>query len=151
MPKYSSPINGIALSTAHMRTWRTVTAGSPGSIIRIYEILLAGEAASSNNYRVGMNRPTTAGTTPTTGTFDKLHPSSAAAGASVVTSFSVNPTLSAQDAVMIAFNGFGGAIRWVAPVDGELYAIVGVAQGDVSMASRNGSGNVSGHVFHEEF
>lgn len=150
MARYSSSVNGVALNTSNDLKTNITTATGAGSVIRVYEIYLGGEAASSAVARVAVNRPGTAGVTPTTQTAEKLDPASAAASSSVATTWSTQPVLSSNDVVIIEFNAFGGVVRWYAGPGSEIVVGSQGAVANLSFRSRSGTSTVSGHVLFEE-
>lgn len=150
MAEYTNSINGVALSTsADLRTVVTTATGQ-GSVVMLSEISLSGEAASSSFARVVLNRPGTAGITPTTGTISKKHPASVNAAFSVATTWGTQPVLSADDLLIPAFNAFGGVYRWLAPPKGEVVVGSQGAIANLSIRSRSGTPVVSGHIVIEE-
>lgn len=150
MARYSSSINGVALNTSNDLRTNITTATGAGSVIRVYEVYLGGEASSSAVARVAINRPGTAGITPTTQTTEKLDPASVASSATVATTWSTQPVLSTNDVGIIEFNAFGGVIRWYAGPGSEIVVGSQGAVANLSFRSRSGTSTVSGHIFFEE-
>lgn len=152
MARYSVSVNGVALSTTNdLKTLQTTATGA-GSVLKVPEILLAGEAGSSAVARVVVNRPSAAPTgAATSQTPEKIDPASVAAAFTAATTYaSSQPTLSTNDVILLPFNAFGGVIRWLAMPD---YEIVVGSQGAVaylSIRSRSGTSTVSGHIIVEE-
>lgn len=152
MARYSASVNGVALSTTNdLKTIQTTATGA-GSVVRVPEIYLAGEAAASAVARVAVNRPSGAPTgAATSQTPEKLDPASVAAAFTVATTYaSSQATLSTNDVVVLCFNAFGGVVRWLAMPDFEI--VVG-SQGAIaylSTRSRSGTSTVSGHIIIEE-
>jgi len=117
-PVYSIIRAGAALSTtADHIAFQAASAGE----IRILELIIGGEATASAVNRVSVQR---AGTTYTGGTaippekFNTRSPAAAGAYKHSATQALVgNPVLS------LAFNAFGGFIRWVAAPGEELYCV----------------------------
>lgn len=152
MARYAASYNGIALSTTNdVRTLQTTATGQ-GSVIRVYEIYLGGESSSSTVARVAVNRPSAAPTGAATNVVpEKVDPASVAAAFTNASTYATTqPTLSTNDVLILAFNAFGGVVRWFATPDGEI--VVG-SQGAVaylSTRSRSGTPTVSGHILVEE-
>ena len=84
---------------------------------------------TSQQIVLGINRVTTAGTTPGGGmTAEKLDPNSAAAGATFKTTYATPPTTSSNDLFRVAFNSQSGAdLPWEAVE--ELVVTAGTANG----------------------
>lgn len=150
MAKYSSSINGTALSTTTDTRTVVTTATGQGSVARVYEIYLGGEAGSSAVARVVVNRPSAAGTTPTNQVPEKLDPASVAAAVIVASTWSAQPTLSTNDVIILVFNAFGGVVRWYAGPDSEIVVGSQGAVANLSVRSRSGTSTVSGHILFEE-
>lgn len=152
MARYACSFSGFTLSTSvDVRTLQT-TATAQGSVIRVYEIYFGGEASSSTVARVAINRPSGAPVGAATNvTPEKIDPASVAAAFTNASTYATSPsTLSTNDVLILAFNAFGGVVRWFPPPDGEI--IVG-GQGAVaylSTRSRSGTPVVSGHFLVEE-
>lgn len=64
---------------------------------------------TSQQVTVGINRVSTAGTTPAAGTVNKMDPNSPAAAMAFDTGFATPPTPAAADAYRVAFNTQSGA------------------------------------------
>ena len=150
MANYVNSIAGVALSTsADLRTIYTTATGA-GSVVALKELYLSGEAGSSAYNRVIVNRPGTAGITPTAGTIGLLHPASAAAAFGVATTWATQPVWSATDVLVPGLNAFAGQVRWVAPVGAEIFVGSQGAVANLSIGSRSGTSTVSGHVIIEQ-
>lgn len=152
MAKYSYSVNGTALSTTTgLLTVQTAATGA-GSVVNVYELMLAGEAGSSTVARVVVNRPSAAPTGAATAqTAEKFNPASGAATHVVATAYATTQgTLSTNDVLIPGFNAFGGVVRWLAAPGSEV--VVGT-QGAVAyliIRSRSGTPTVSGHLCVEE-
>lgn len=153
MAKYSSSVASETIAATGQRAWTAAAITAQGGVFRVYEIHFAGETGSSSYYRIGINRPSVAGVGGTAQVCEKLHPSHPTPGVGIqkATFVTTVPTLTANDVLAVSFNGYGGAIRWVAPVDGEVWCVQGVALSQLVSVGRSGSGAISGHVLHEEF
>ena len=150
MALYGGSINGVALSTTLDLKTLVTTASGAGSVVRVQEIFIAGEAGSTVATRIAVNRPSTNGTTPTAQVPEKFDPASPAATFTFASTWTTQPTLSTNDVLVPTFNAFGGGFKWQAPPDG--YIVVG-GQGaiaNLSIRSRLGIPSVSGHIVMEE-
>lgn len=152
MARYGCSFSGFTLSTTNdVRTLQT-TATAQGSVLRVYEIYFGGEASSSTVARVAINRPSGAPSGAATNVVpEKVDAASVAAAFTNASTYATSqPTLSTNDVAILAFNAFGGVVRWFAVPDSEI--IVG-SQGAVaylSIRSRSGVPVVSGHILVEE-
>lgn len=158
MARYSLNTQGVTLSTSQDLHTLVTTASGQGSVLRLYEIYLAGEAGSSSVARLAVNRSTGAvAIGANVQVPEKIDPASVAAATSMagsataVSSWGTPPTLATNDVLSPSLNAFGGVIRWVAPPDSEI--VVG-SQGAVAYLtlcrSRSGIPVVSGHFLFEE-
>ena len=143
-PVYSGTRQGIALSTT-ADLW-TLTVGASGQH-RILELFIAGEATASAVARVAVNRPSTAGATPTNQTPEKFSTRSPAAVSTFATAWTTQPTLAANDLITMTFNAFGGSDKFVPQPGAEIYQVNGE---QVSSRSRSGTSTVSAHAIWEE-
>jgi hypothetical protein len=154
MARYGCSVSGVALSTTNdLRTLETASALGQGFTIKLYELFLMGEAASSAVARVVVNRPSVAPTGAATNVVpEKINPASVAAVFKAASTYaSSQATLSTNDVLIPAFNAFGGIVRWVAPPDSEIIATgTGAAVGQLCVRSRSGTSTVSGHLLVEE-
>lgn len=168
MANYALGFAGVTASvTQDMKTIITTAAGA-GSVVRVYEIWVSGEAGSSSVQRFQVFRPAVVGVSATIGAAlqvpEKIDPASVAAsmgdagnagkiaGTQIATSsWGTPPTASTNDVLTPTLNAFGGVIRWVAPPGSEI--VVG-SQGAVAnlcvLRSRSGTNAVSGHVLVSE-
>ncbi len=152
MAVYTVSIAGATLSTSNDTRTLVTTATGAGSVIRLEEFFVGGEASASAVNRIAFNRPGTAGITGGSAqTPEKLDPASGAATFTVPTTWSTQPVASTNHVVCVVFNAFGGVIRWVAQPDRPV--VVG-GQGAVAnlIAPRSLSGTsvVSGYLQVEE-
>lgn len=141
-PVYSIINSGTALSTsADNLTCQAASAGQG----RILEIIIGGEATSSAVNRVAVQRAGTSITSNTAITPEKFNSRSPAVagtyGKAGTQALSGNPALS------IAFNAFGGFIRWVAAPGEEIFYVNSEV---VSMRSLSGTSTVSSTIIFEE-
>jgi len=118
---------------------------------RIVEWYLGGEATSSAVNRILIARSTTVGTTSTAITPTKHNPRSAAPGATTWTAYSTQPTFVGVSLNSLAFNAFGGVVRWVAAPGEEEYVVGGTAADtEISLRSGAGTGLMSADMHFEE-
>jgi hypothetical protein len=141
-PVFSIVNAGVALSTtADLLSTQAAAAGQN----RILEIIIGGEATASAVNRVSVQRSGTTFTSNTAITPEKFNSRSPAAagvyGKASTQALVGNPMLS------LAFNAFGGFLRWVAAPGEELY---GVNSEIISVRSASGISSVSGTVIFEE-
>jgi len=111
MGRYSAYVESsaaIAVDTAF--AWLMAPAGSGAKLRRVTVGCVAGAAVpTSQQLVVGINRVSTAGTTPVAGTIGKLDPNIATAAMSFDTAFTGAPTLAGSDQFRIPFNSQSGA------------------------------------------
>jgi hypothetical protein len=91
--------------------WLMASANNGGKLRRVTLGVVAGATVpTSQQVTVGINRVTTAGSTPTAGmTPAKLDPNSAAAGSVWNTGYTTPPTNTANDQYRVSFNSQSGA------------------------------------------
>jgi len=137
---------------------KAVVTGSTAAV-KIQEIYFGGEAGSSTINRLVVNRPSTGGTYSVTQVPAPLNPYSAAATGWTArgqvggrATCAPKVTHSTADLVDLAFNAYGGVVRWVAPPGAEIIAIGTIGtNGELAiLSSRAGTGVVSGHVIVEQ-
>ena len=141
-PVFSIIRNGVALSTtADNMTFQAAAAGQG----RILEIIIGGEATSSAVNRVAIQRAGTSITGNSAITPEKFNSRSPAAagvyGATGTQALAGNPMIT------IAFNAFGGFIRWVAAPGEEMYYVNSEV---ISVRSLSGTSTVSSTGVFEE-
>lgn len=148
MPIYNAYAPGFTPTAASTSLGITSSATT---IDRIIEWFLGGEATSSTVNRMGVARSTVVGTTPVAVTPALLNPRSAAAGAAAFSTFTTQPTFAAVPLATLAFNAFGGVVRWVAAPGEEMYVVGGTAADtQISLRSISGAGVMSADVKFEE-
>lgn len=137
-----------ALANASYQCARTTSL----STLRIVEVFLGGEATSSTVNRHAVRRNSTNGATPTDVVPGKLNALSAAPVSQGYSAASTGPTLASTNHLLnLAFNAFGGIIRWVAAPGEELWASAATApNGEITLDSISGTGVVSSHLIFEE-
>lgn len=155
MANYALGFAGVAASTTQDMKTIVTTATGQGSVVRVFEIWVSGEAGSSSVQRFQVFRPAAIGVTINANTQvpEKVDSASVAAAFTVagtqtaVSSWTTPPTTGTNDVLTPMLNAFGGVIRWVAPPGSEI--VVG-SQGAVAnlsiLRSRSGTNTVSGHV-----
>jgi hypothetical protein len=141
-PVYSIVNGGVALSTtADTLTCQAASAGQG----RILEIIIGGEAAASAVNRPAVQRAGTSITGNSALTPEKFNSRSPAAagtyGKAGTQALAGNPML------ILAFNAFGGFIRWVAAPGEELYFVNSEV---ISLRSLLGTSTVSATIIFEE-
>ncbi len=141
-PVYSIINAGTALSTtADNLTFQAASAGQA----RILELIIGGEATASAVNRIAVSRAGTSITSNTAITPEKFNSRSPAAagtyGKAGTQSLVGNPMLT------LAFNAFGGFLRWVAAPGEEIYYVNSEV---VSMRSSSGTSTVSSTGIFEE-
>ena len=141
-PVYSIIKAGTALSTtADALTFQAASAGQA----RILELIIGGEATSSAVNRVTIGRAGSSITGNAAATPEKFNSRSPAAagtyGSTGTQALVGNPMLS------LAFNAFGGFIRWVAAPGEELYYVNSEV---ISMRSASGTSTCSSTGIFEE-
>lgn len=112
MARYSAQVKSstaVAVDTAF--AWLMAPAGNGCKLRRVTIGVVAGATVpTSQQVTVGINRVSTAGTTPTAGmTPAKLDPNAAAAGMIWDSAFVTPPTPNANDQYRVSFNSQSGA------------------------------------------
>jgi hypothetical protein len=128
-----------------------VKTTAAGNMARIIEVFIGGEASSSTVNRMAIRRNSVSTTTPAAGNNQISTtplPLSWSAPASTFLDYgaaATNATTANLPALHImAFNAFGGVIRWVAAPGEEMYMATNTANNnDVSISSISGLGAVS--------
>ncbi len=141
-PVYSIVNAGTALSTT--ADWLTMKSASAGQG-RILELIIGGEATSSavNRIAVGQLNATLASNSAITPEkFNSRSPAAAGTYGKANTS-----ALLAGWMLVMAFNAFGGFIRWVAAPGEEMYAVNGEVIGGRSLS---GTSTCSSTMIFEE-
>lgn len=150
MAVYTHAFVNKTLSTTNDTATMITTATGVGSVIRVEEFFLGGEASSSTATRVALNRPGTAGITPTTQALEKLDPASAAATFTVATTWTTQPVISANHVLAVSFNAFGGVVRWVAQPDRPIVVGGQGAVANLTFRGLSGTPVISGYFQIEE-
>lgn len=150
MAVYTHAYVNKTLSTSDDTATMITTATGVGSVIRVEEFFIGGEASSSTATRVVINRPGSVGVTPTTQALQKLDPASATATFTVATTWSTQPVHAAQHVLAISFNAFGGVVRWVAQPDRPIVVGGQGAVANLSFRGASGTPVISGYFQIEE-
>lgn len=111
MARYTAQVaSSAALAADTEFAWLMASASTGYKLRRVVLGVVAGTSTpTSQQLTVGINRVTTAGTTPTAGmTPAKMDPNSAAAGAVWNTAYSAIPTKTANDMFVASFNSQSG-------------------------------------------
>jgi hypothetical protein len=141
-PVYSNVRAGAALSTTADHIFFKAAAAGQG---RILEIIIGGEATSSAVNRVGvaqMNATLANNANVTPEKFNSRSPAAAGTYGNANTSAIV-----AGNMLVLAFNAFGGFIRWVAAPGEELYYVNSEV---ISLRSLSGTSTCSSTGIFEE-
>ena len=141
-PVYSIINSGTALSTTADNLTCQASASGQG---RILEIIVGGEATSSAVNRVLVQRAGTAITANTVITPEKFNSRSPAAAGTY--GKAGTQALAGNAMLVLAFNAFGGFVRWVAAPGEEMYYVNSEV---ISMRSGAGTSTVSSTLVFEE-
>lgn len=148
MAFYNASASGFTPAVATVSLGLTSTATS---MHRVVEWFLGGEATSSTVNRMVVGRSTTVGTTSTAITANKNNNRSAASTASCWTAYSTQPAFATVNQATLAFNAFGGVVRWVAAPGEEMYVVGGTAADtELSLRSAAGVGVMSADMHYED-
>ena len=120
-----TPVNhadgASALANNSYQGLRTTTAANT---IRLIEVFVGGEAVASTVNRMAYRRVSTQVATPTAVTPGGLNPASQASLAAGYVAATTGPTIASTAHLLdIAFNTFGGVVRWVAAPGEEIYQL----------------------------
>jgi hypothetical protein len=133
-----------------------IQGGTSTQRVIVSEVYMGGLAGASSPAQMILSRDSTVGVTALTGVLTEgKDPSSAALGSPPL-AFSASTTKPQRSAtrqlLMLAFNAFGGVVRWVAPPGGEIGLLGNTASlGEVSLshASTGTPGLLSTHLVYE--
>lgn len=136
-----------------------VQGGSTTQRINILEVMETGQAAASAPTLMVLGRDSTVGVTATGGTHTDAALDAAtvalAAPPVVGSGFTTKPQRSASLKLLnLAFNAFGGAMRWVAAPGEEITTVGNTASlGEVSLSAYTGgtAGLMGAHMIYEPF
>lgn len=139
--------------------YMALIGGSTTQRIDISEVYLGGLASSSTPTPMVLGRDSTVEVTPTALTTAQsnaaLDPATAALAAAQIafTASTTKPQRSATLAKLaLAFNAFGGVVRWVAPPGSEVRMLGNTASlGEVSLSCYTGGtpGLIAAHIIYE--
>lgn len=137
-----------ALANNSYHALRAVAASTD----RVNEVFIGGEATSSTVNRMALRRNSTNAATPGAGVPAPLNPLSAASAAQGYPTATTGPTIASTGHLLnLAFNAFGGVIRWVAAPGQEIYITTATApNSELTLDSISGTGTVSTHIIFEE-
>jgi hypothetical protein len=138
--------------------YMALQGGTTTQRVIVSEVYMGGLAGASSPAQMLLSRDTTVGATALTGVLTSAKDPSSAALGSPPLAFSASTTKPQRSAtnqlLMLAFNAFGGVVRWVAPPGGEI-GILGNTQplGELSLshASTGTPGLISAHLIYEPF
>lgn len=123
--------------------------------LKVSEIYIGGEEASASSVtRMLFARDSTIGATSISGTTAAMLDGSGTAPATTAVAGNVSTTKPQRSSTLqllnLAFNAYGGIVRWVAAPGHEI-AIVGntASLGECSLSSQSGTGKTSGHCIYE--
>jgi hypothetical protein len=140
MSTYSYTVSNVTLNTAA----DIMTIIPPASRrVQLIEVSISGMGTSSAANEVGIYRSTAGTTGGGAITAAKMSTDAPAAGSTVDTTWSVQPTLGTK-VLALGCNSNGGIYRWVARPGEEIETRGGVDQ--ISIRAAVGSGNVSLHA-----
>jgi hypothetical protein len=142
--------DGATLADAAHHSLRSSTAGRAD---RITEVYIGGEASSTTVNRMSIRRIATNAGTPTDVVPQPLNPLSVACDAKGFVAAGTDPILAATptDLLNLAFNAFGGVVRWVAAPGEEIWILGSTApNAQIALSSISGAGVVSDHIIFEE-
>jgi len=114
--------------------------------------MIGGEAISSTVNRMALRRASTNATTPGDVTPAPLNTLSAAAVHRGYVTAATGPTIASTTHLFhVAFNAFGGVVRWIAQPNEEIWATAATApNGELILDSISGTGVVTTHLIMEE-
>lgn len=136
--------------------YHALQGGSTTQQLNIQEVKCSGLAASSAPMQLVMARDSTVGVTLSGTTNAALSPATAALAAPMV-SHNTSTTKPQRSSTLylldLAFNAFGGVIRWAAIDPSEVVTVLGntASFGEVSISSLSGGtpGLMSDHIIYE--
>lgn len=137
--------------------YHALQGGSTTQRSNVLEMFMGGLAGASAPCAMALARDSTVGATLSIGRLAALDPSTAALAAPPVTfnTATTKPQRSATlSLLMLAFNAFGGIVRWVAAPGEEIGMLGNTASlGEVSLSSLNTGtpGALTSHMIFEPF
>ena len=148
-----TPVNHAdGASALANNSYHAVRSANAADIQRIVEVFVGGEATSSTVNRMALRRLSTNATTPTNQTPAPLNYASAASNAQGYVAAATGPTIASTAHLLnLAFNAFGGLIRWVAAPGEEIYFGTATApNAEINLDSISGTGLVSTDIKFEQ-
>lgn len=138
--------------------FHALQGGSSTQRSNILEVYLGGQATSSTVNRIAVARDSTvfSGATSNAVLLAALDPATAALAAPPLAQSVGSTTLPQRSSTLyllsLAFNAFGGVVRWVA-APGEEIGMLGntASNGEVSISTVSGAGVMSSHIIFEPF
>jgi hypothetical protein len=151
-PGWTPVAHADGASALANNSYQALRGGAATQLARIVEVFVGGEATSSTVNRMALRRLSTNASTPTDQTPAPLNIYTPAAVAQGYVAATTGPTIaSTQHLLNLAFNAFGGIIRWVAAPGEEIYFGTTTApNAQVGLDSISGTGNVSTDIKFEE-
>lgn len=153
MARYSAQAkSSAALAVDTGFAWLQAASGNGFKLRRVTLGVVAGTSVpTSQQLTVGINRVTTAGTTPGGGmTPNRLDPNSAAAGSTFKTTYGTAPTTTSDDLFRVSFNSQSGVdLPWEQLE--ELIVAAGTANGLVFINRDNALPASHSYVISVEF
>lgn len=133
-----------------------IQGGSTTQRVAISELYMGGLASSSAPAQMLLARDSTVGATSLTGVNTAPLDTATAALAAPVLAFSSASTLPQRSSTLylltLAFNAFGGIVRWVAPPGGEIGLVgnaINVGEISLSHGSAGTPGLLASHMIYE--
>jgi hypothetical protein len=129
--------------------------GNATMMLKVNEIYLGGESASSNPTTMVFGRDSTVAATAISGNFNAVLDAVATAPGTVAVYGCVSTTKPQRSSTLghllqLSLNAYGGIARWQARYGEEITTYGASASlGEVSLSSVTGTGIVSGHVLYE--
>lgn len=138
--------------------YMAIQGGSATQRVNLLEVYMGGLAAAAAPAQMLLARDSTVGATSLTGVLTTALDASTAALAAPPPAFSASTTKPQRSAtaqlLALAFNAFGGVVRWVAAPGQEIGLITATASaGEISLSSASGGtpGLMGSHFIYEPF
>lgn len=149
---YTPVAHADSASSLANNSYQAIRGGAATHLGCVIEVFIGGEATSSTVNRMALRRLSTNATTPTDQTPAALNINSTAAVGQGYVAASTGPTIAAtQHLLNLAFNAFGGIIRWVAAPGEEIYFGTTTApNAQLCLDSISGTGVVSQDIKWED-
>ena len=123
--------------------------------LSVSEVYIGGEEASASNpTTMKLARDSTVAATGISGNTNALLDGSGTAPGTIAVFGNVSTTKPQRSATLqllnLAFNAYGGIVRWVAAPGSEISVVGNTASlGEISLSSITGTGKSSGHIIYE--